>query len=218
MFTILIVDDEVPIANLIRTALSHAGYDCTVVNDGKAAADLIEARDFDLIMLDIMLPYISGYDLMEYIAPLNIPVIFLTAKSDVLDKVKGLRMGADDYIVKPFDPTELVARVEAVLRRYNKGNVPIIAWDVSLAVTNRQVTRSGKSVSLTPREMDLLIILMQNRGKTLYREYLYESVWGEENDMDTRTLDTHIQRLRRKLDWSDKIKTMYKVGYKLEAE
>ena len=218
MYTILIVDDEKPIRELINMTLTDAGYACVTAEDGQVAADLIETRNFDLVLLDIMLPYIDGYELIEYIAPLNMPVIFLTAKSDVVDRVRGLRMGADDYIVKPFEPSELVARVESVLRRVGKGKGLIEHFGVTLNIEERTVMRAGERVSLTPRETDLLIILMQNIGKTLYREYLYESVWGDEGEFDTRTLDTHIQRLRRKLDWNDRIITMYKIGYRLEAK
>ncbi|MDO4566153.1 MAG: response regulator transcription factor [Oscillospiraceae bacterium] len=217
MYTILVVDDEKPLRELIEMTLTNAGYSCTLAADGKAAADLIEERDYDLVLLDIMLPYIDGYELIEYIAPLGIPVIFLTAKSDVVDRVRGLRMGADDYIVKPFEPLELVARVESVLRRNGKTAGNITLWGVELDPAGRQVRRSGALIDLTPRELDLLTVLMQNPGKTLYRELLYEKVWGEPGS-DTRTLDTHIQRLRRKLGWEERIKTLARVGYRLEKE
>lgn len=218
MNRILIVDDERPIRELIKFTLSSAGYECETAADGRQAADLIERQDYDLTLLDIMLPQIDGYELIEYLMPLGVPVIFLTAKGDVADRVKGLRMGADDYIVKPFEPSELVARVESVLRRAGKGQRYIAVGGITLDVDNRTVTKNGEPISLTPRETDLLIILMQNRGKTLFREYLYEQVWGDDSDLDNRTLDTHVQRLRRKLDWGDRIKTMYKVGYRLETD
>jgi DNA-binding response OmpR family regulator len=217
MNPILIVEDEKAIADLLGMTLETAGYRCQIAPDGMAAADLIAERDFDLVLLDIMLPYIDGYELIEYIAPLNIPVIFLTAKSDVVDRVKGLRMGADDYIVKPFEPMELLARVESVLRRYNKDNRMLGAWDVVLDPVDHRVMKAGDEVFLTPREFDLLLLLLRNRGATLYRDYLYEVVW-DGDFVDTRTLDTHIQRLRRKLDWKDKIKSIYKVGYRLEGD
>ncbi len=217
MLKILIVEDEQPIRELILLILSSEGYDCVCAADGETAADLVEENDYDLALLDIMLPGFDGYELIDYMAPLGIPVIFLTAKGDVVDRVKGLRMGADDYIVKPFEPTELCARVAAVLRRAGKGETSITLGDVTLDVAQRKVTRGGQTVDLTPRETDLLILLMQNIGKTLYRELLYEKVWGDSGP-DTRTLDTHIQRLRRKLRWDARIKTLPRIGYRLEKE
>ena len=146
MIKILIVDDEKPICDLIDLNLSSAGYHCVTVQDGLKAIDLIEKEPFDLILLDIMLPGADGYDVMDYIRPLGIPVIFITAKYEVKNRVKGLKLGADDYIVKPFDVVELVARVEAVLRRYHKGERLLSAGDVVVDVEARQVTRGGVPV------------------------------------------------------------------------
>ena len=216
MESILIVEDEPAIADLIALTLSSAGYRFDVAGDGDLAADLISERDYLLVLLDIMLPGLDGYELMEYIQPLGIPVIFLTAKDEVADRVKGLRLGAEDYISKPFEPEELLLRVEAVLRRNNRGSTLMEFLDVTLDPSERLVHRNGIEVSLTPKEFDLLLLLMRNRGKMLYRSYLYESLWGEEIG-DTRTLDTHIQRLRRKLGWNKQIKTFYKTGYRLEV-
>ncbi len=215
---ILIVEDEAPIRNLIKRTMTDAGYACTEAADGQQAADLIEETDYDLVLLDIMLPGVDGFELVEYIAPLGVPVIFLTAKDDVVDKVRGLRLGADDYMVKPFEPAELVARVEAVLRRYGKGTAVLSRGDVTLDIAERVIAQGGRTVDFTAKETDLFVLLMQNPGKTLYREYLYEQVWGPEFDIDTRTLDTHIQRIRRKLGWDETIKTIYGVGYRLERE
>ena len=150
--------------------------------------------------------------------PTGTPVIFITAKGSLGDRVKGLRLGADDYIVKPFEIAELVARVESVLRRTGRGGRMLRAWDVQLDAVARTVTKAGEPVALTPREFDLLEQLIRNRGAALYRDALFERVWGGEMGPDTRTLDLHINRLRKKLGWHDKITTVYKVGYKLEKE
>lgn len=217
MNRILIVEDETTISRLIEVSLKRAGYDCTVANDGVTAADLIEENDFDLALLDIMLPGLDGYDLLEYLRPMGTPVIFITAKSSVKDRVKGLSLGADDYLVKPFEVEELIARVEAVLRRAGRGGQTLTAFDVTLDLAERRVTCGDRVVDLTPREFALLEQLMRNRGAALYRDVLYERVWGGEM-ADTRTLDLHIQRLRKKLDWHDKIETVYRVGYRLKKE
>lgn len=164
-----------------------------------------------------MLPKIDGYELLKYIKEFEIPVIFITAKSQTEDKIKGLNMGADDYITKPFEMGELIARVEAVLRRYNKGIEVQLIDNIEINVVSRSVKKRGKEISLTPKEFDLLVLLVQNKNFALYREVIFEKVWGEELEFETRTLDLHIQRLRKKLDWKDKIKTVYKIGYMLEV-
>lgn len=216
MKKILIVEDEEPISNLIKVNLTAEGYRCTCAFDGKAAADYIEKEDFDLILLDIMLPEINGYELLEYIKPLEVPVIFLTAKSEVDDRIKGLKLGADDYISKPFQVGELLARVEAVLRRYGKAGKKLSLGDVEIDIESRVVYKAGVPVDLTVKEFELLMELIQNKNVALYRDRLYEKVWGEEFSGDTRTLDSHIQRLRKKLNWEDRIKTVFRIGYRLE--
>lgn len=213
---ILVVEDDTAIANLVSMNLKMEGYNCVIADDGQAGADQLEKGSFDLVLLDIMLPKINGYELLEYIRPSGTPVIFLTAKGNVSDRIKGLRMGADDYIVKPFQIGELTARVEAVLRRYGKLNRKIILDDVEIDVVSRIVTKAGDVVELTTKEFDLLVELVQNRNVAMYRDRLYERVWGEEFMGDTRTLDSHIQRLRRKLGWEDRIKTVFRIGYRLE--
>ena len=217
MNRILIVEDETNIARLIQMSLSRAGYSCTVLNDGMEAANCIEQNSFDLALLDIMLPGLDGYALLEYLRPMGTPVIFITAKSALKDRVQGLRLGADDYLVKPFEIEELMARVETVLRRTGKGGRVLTAFDVELDTVSRTVTKGGKPLDLTPLEFGLLEQLMRNRGAALYRDVLYERVWGGEM-ADTRTLDLHIQRLRKKLGWQDRIETVYKVGYRLKKE
>lgn len=218
MNKILIVEDEAAISDLIKIELELQGYKCEVANDGELAADYIEKNNYDLILLDIMLPQIDGYELLEYIKQVSqTPVIFLTAKSQTKDKIKGLHEGADDYITKPFEIGELIARIEAVLRRYNKGNENQVIDDVTINVIARTVKKDDRIIYLTPKEFDLLMLLVQNKNFALYRETIFEKVWGEELEFETRTLDLHIQRLRKKLDWKDKIKTVYKIGYMLEV-
>ncbi len=216
MIRILVVDDEKPICDLIDINLSAAGYDCKTVQDGLAAIDLIEREDFDLILLDIMLPGADGFDIMEYIRPLKVPVIFITAKSDVRDKIKGLKLGAEDYLVKPFDVLELMARVEVVLRRYSKTEQVLKAGDVTVDLEARKVNRGGKQVVLTNKEYGLLVLFIQNKNVALFKETLYEKVWKDEYIADSRTLELHVQRLRRKMGWEKNLVAVYKVGYRLE--
>lgn len=215
MDPILIVDDEPAIADLVALTLEQAGYPCIVCHDGLQAAGLLEAGRFSLAVLDIMLPGANGYELKEYIGA-DIPVIFLTAKTAVPDRVLGLNLGAQDYICKPFEPPELAARVEAALRRTGRGKNVLTAFGVTLDPERRRVKKGGTDVPLTPREYDLLEMLLRNRGATLYRDALYEHAWGELADDGSRTLDLHIQRLRKKLGWKDEIRTFYKIGYLLE--
>lgn len=215
MLKILIVEDEKPISDLIRLNLTKAGYECTTAYDGQVAADLLEDHIYDLILLDIMLPGINGYELMEYIRPMGIPVIFITAKNSLDDRMKGLTSGAEDYLVKPFEVVELLARINIVLRRYNKTETELHFKDLDIDVENRTVTREGNAIELTPKEFDLLTMFVRNLNITLYRERLYESVWEAEWMGDTRTLDLHVQRLRRKLGLKENLKSVYNMGYRL---
>ena len=217
MINILIIEDDHAISNLIRLNLSARGYNCTVVDDGLSAADLLEENTmFDLILLDIMLPNIDGYELMEYIKPLGIPVIFLTAKGGLDDRVKGLTSGAEDYIVKPFEIIELLARINIVLRRYNKTDSIIKFMDITIDSENRIIKKDGEEINLTPLEFDLFLLLARNMNTTLFRDTIYEKVWGKSDVGDTRTLDLHIRRLRSKLGLSRELKTIYGTGYRLD--
>ena len=218
MRPILIVEDERPIADLIELTLTGAGYICEQVNDGEAAADQIAEHDYELAVLDIMLPKVDGYELLGYLRSTGTPVIFVTAKTALKDRVRGLHEGADDYLTKPFEPLELVARVESVLRRTGRANVILQAFGVELDPAGRTVTQNGKPVHLSPREFELLELLMRNRGMTLYREVLYERLWGDDDTFDTRPLDLCITRLRKKLGWKNEICTVFRVGYRLEKE
>ena len=215
MTEILIVEDDRQIAELIRVNLASEGYVCTCIHNGVEAADILEKRRFDLILLDIMLPGIDGYELMEYIRPLKIPVIFLTAKTQVNDIVKGLRLGAEDYLTKPFDIMELLARVETVLRRYNKKDSVLTCGDVKVDLLSRTVAKNGAEIRLTAKEYELLLLFIRNRNIALFRDRIYESVWKEEYMGNSRTVDLHVQRLRRKLGWEEKISAVYKIGYRL---
>ena len=216
MIKILIIEDEEPISNLIKLHLSAAGYYCVCKNNGIDGTDAIDAETFDLILLDIMLPGADGYELMAYIRPLCIPVIFITAKHEVKDRVKGLRLGADDYLVKPFDVIELLARVETVLRRYHKTEKIIDICGVQIDFEARTVIKDGRHVDVTAKEFDLLALFIKNKNIALFRETIYEKVWGQAYMGDSRTVDLHIQRLRKKLGWSNLLVTVYKVGYRLE--
>lgn len=219
MYSIFVVEDDMAIANLLYMELRDAGYCPVCANDGKQAADILEIRnDFDLVLLDIMLPEINGYELLEYIKPTGTPVIFLTAKQALEDRIQGLKMGADDYIVKPFQSREVIARIDAVLRRCGK-NVNQLAYaDVSLDLESRKVFQNDEQIELTVKEFDLLVELIRNKNIALSRNQLYEKVWKEPFLGDTRTLDTHIQRLRRKLGWEAYIKTVFRIGYRLEEQ
>ena len=216
MIKILVVEDELPISKLIEMNLTDAGYECTCAYDGLRAADLIEENVYDLILLDIMLPGLNGYELFEYIKPQNIPVIFITAKAALGDRVRGLHLGAEDYIVKPFEVLELLARVEVVLRRYNKSQRTLNYGDVAIDTTGMIVTKAGQEIKLTPKEFDLATLFVRNRNITLSRERLFEIVWGSDYDCDTRTLDLHVLRIRKKLGWDKCLKTIHRIGYRLE--
>ena len=217
MYQILVVEDDKVSSHLLYMELQDEGYRCTCAYDGKCAADMLEEEnDFDLVLLDIMLPEIDGYELLEYIKPMRKPVIFLTAKDEADDRIRGLKLGADDYITKPFQSGEVLARVEAVLRRCGKTREKINFADVMIDLESRKVMQKDREVVLTVKEFDLLVELIENKNIALYRSTLYEKVWKEPFTGDTRTLDTHIQRLRKKLGWERYIKTVFRIGYRLE--
>ena len=214
---ILIVEDEKPISDLMRLSLHKAGYRTTCAFDGIQAADLLEKTAFDLVLLDVMLPGASGFELMEYLRPMGTPVIFITAKNSLNDRVRGLRMGAEDYIVKPFEGLELLARVDVVLRRYNKTEAVLEIGGLRIDTVAMQVTRGGAPVPLTRKEYEILLLFARNPGVALYRETIYERVWEEEFPYGSRTVDLHIQRLRKKVGWEDRLLAVNKVGYRLEV-
>ena len=195
---ILVVEDNLAINKLLVRTLEKNGYTVYSVFTGKEAADIIEQQEFDLALLDIMLPEIDGYEVFAYMREYDLPVIFLTAKDQISDRVSGLRSGAEDYITKPFDLEELLARVEVVLRRNGKSS-------------------SNKAVSLTPKEYELLLYLIRNKAIILPREKIYQKIWGREEEPNSRTLDLHIQRIRNKLQLGQDLRTIYGVGYLLEG-
>ena len=218
MIKILIVEDEKPIADLLDMSLTAAGYHCDWVDNGLDAADAVEETLYDLILLDVMLPGSDGFELMEYFAPLHIPVIFTTARDSLKDRIKGLKLGADDYIVKPFEIAELLARVETVLRRCHKTDSLLSLDDVTVDTQSRVVTKAGQTVPLTAKEYNLLLLFLQNKNIALFRETIYERVWENDYMGDSRTVDLHVQRLRKKLGWQERIAAVYKVGYRLEVK
>lgn len=214
---VLIVEDEPALADLIAMHLSMAGYESAHVDNGNDARASIHREQPDLVLLDVMLPGRDGFAVMEQIRPLDVPVIFLTAKDGLLDKVKGLNLGADDYIVKPFQALELISRIEAVLRRTKpQMNVARIA-DVEMHLEEHTVYRGGVPVELTAKEFLLLETLWKNRNIALTRDRLIELVWGYDYLGDTRTVDVHIQRLRSKLGLSEQLRTIHRLGYRLEV-
>lgn len=215
---ILIVEDEKPISDLLKLSLTGSGYQCTCVYDGTTAADLIDAEAFDLILLDVMLPGLSGFELMDYIRDLGIPVIFLTAKNAVNDRVKGLRMGAEDYVIKPFEIMELLARVEGVLRRHGKLQTVITIGGLEINTLSMQVTHDGVPVPLTKKEYDILLLFARNPNIVLYKSTIYQQVWGGEYPESTRTVELHVQRMKKKVGWNDRLKPVYSVGYRLEVQ
>ena len=216
MIKILIVDDEKPICDLIDLNLSAAGYFCKSVQDGMKAIELIEKETFDLILLDIMLPGVDGFDIMEYIRPLKIPVIFITAKGDVKDRVKGLRLGAEDYLVKPFDFDELLARVRAMTRKRTPHASSVITiGDLTLDTKTHAVTRGGKSIELSAREYTILEYMCMNPGVVLSREKIEDHIWNYDYSGGSNVVDVYISYLRKKID-ADRpalIRTVRGAGY-----
>lgn len=197
MALILIVEDEMPINILINRNLKLVGHECISVYDGEGVLEIIQRYTFDLILLDIMLPKMNGYEVLETVKEMDIPVIFLTSKSSLSDRVKGLTLGADDYIVKPFEMLELQARVEAVLRRTNKEQKFFVLNNVRVDLDGRQAFLNNKLVDITPQEFDLLVVLIRNRNIALSRDKLLELAWGYDFEGDTRTVDVHITKLRK---------------------
>lgn len=213
---IMIVEDEEHIGLMIEATLALGGYECERCTDGVGAVERIRQGAFDLILLDVMLPGLDGFEVMERIADLAVPVIFLTAMGSVSQKVKGLHLGAEDYIVKPFETLELLARVEVALRRANRAVTLLQYAGIVQNLESHTVLLNGEAVVLSPKEFDLLRVFLQNRNLALSREKLLSMVWGYEFEGETRTVDIHVQRLRQKLHLQDKIVTLPRVGYRLE--
>ena len=214
------VEDDASIRDIEVYALQSTGFEAKGFEDGTSFWEALRTGRPELVVLDVMLPGIDGMELLRRMradaALSDIPVVMATAKGAEYDKIRGLDLGADYYLTKPFGVMELVSCVKAVLRRCGKAQGTLAAFDVVLDPAARRVTRSGTPLHLTPREFDLLEVLLRNRGIVLYREVLYERVWGLDAEYDSRTLDLHIQRLRKKLGWKNEIRTVFRVGYVLE--
>jgi len=215
MAHILIVEDDKPINGLIKKNLELVGHTCVSVYDGDAVSIAVENARYDLILLDVMLPGRDGFEIIQDIQG-TVPIIFLTARGTVQDRVLGLRHGADDYIVKPFDMLELTARIESVLRRTQKTEKSFKLGEVTVDLAGRQAYYEGVLVDFTPQEYSLVETLIKNRNIALSRDKLLEIAWGYDYGGDTRTVDVHIHSIRKKLGWEKVVKTVYKLGYRLE--
>ena len=216
-YRILIVEDDKSISDLLCMNLSVAGYHCDAAEDGKQAVQMIHGSSYDLAILDIMLPEIDGFALYEHMSTKGIPVIYLSAKTDIQSKVKGLRIGAEDYLTKPFEVLELLVRVEKVLKR-NECSQNVYRMDnVAIHEKEHMVLLDGNPVELKPMEYSLLLMLVRHPNMVFSREQLLQEVWGDWYFGETRTVDNHIAILRKKLNWSEKIVTVHRVGYKLEV-
>ena len=224
---LLIADDNRTILDILKTVAEAAGCETVLATDGEAALRLFRAGGFDAVLLDVMMPKLDGFDVCKKIrAESDVPILMITARGDDYDRIMGLDIGADDYIVKPFSPAEVMARVRAVLRRLDRGAAGgagkvLRAGNLSLDVEGCRASVNGEAVALTHKEFDLLLLLMENKGRAFSREHLLDSLWGYDYMGDTRTVDTHIKRLRAKLTKTPpegwQIKTVWGVGYAFEA-
>ncbi len=220
---VLIVDDDENISEVIDMYLKSSGYNTKIALNGKEAQDLYVEYNPDIVLLDVMIPYMDGIDILKWIRKQKeTPVIMITAKGDTFDKVLALEIGADDYIVKPFEPKELLARVKAVLRRYSSENSKaeiIKLSDLSIDSTSYKVVYNGEEIKMPPKEFELLYYLASNKNKVFTRDQLLCEVWGYDYPGDSRTVDVHIKRLREKLNSGEQweIQTVWGVGYKFEV-
>ena len=212
---ILIVEDDTVINELMGRCLSVNGHDCLSAHSGREALSVLGEASPDLVLLDINLPDMDGFALMERLV--DVPVIYVTARGEISDRVRGLNGGAEDYIVKPFDVQELIARVNVVLRRYQKEDDHFSLGEVAVDIKNYKVYSGGKEIELKKQEFELLKALIINKNITLTREQLLNTAWGWDYEGEERTVDVHIRRLRKKLHWEKYIKTVYKIGYRLET-
>lgn len=218
MARICIVEDDLHIAQMIEATLTMMNYDCVRCEDGKQAVETILNNRFDLILLDIMLPELDGFGVLEKIRSREIPVIFLTAMGSVSDKVRGLRLGAEDYIVKPFEAIELLARIEVVLRRFHTDESSILQYDeIQVDIQRHTVTKDGEEVTLTPKQFDVLVFLMKHVDLAVSRDQLLSAVWGYEFEGESRTVDIHVQQVRKKMGLQGRLVTISKLGYRLES-
>ena len=217
MSSILIVEDDPNIAKLMEATVAIGGYESEVCNNGAEAFEKIEHEKFDLILLDVMLPEMSGFEIMRQRTNTEAPVIFITAKQELTDKVRGLRLGAEDYIVKPFEAMELLARIEVILRQVKRTERTYHYGDITVNVEEHTCKCGGEDVYLTPKEFEVLVFFIQHKDVAISRDRLLAAVWGFEYEGESRTIDIHIQQLRKKLNLKDKLVTIPKLGYRLES-
>ena len=217
MIRILIVEDDANIAKLIEATVAIGGYEGIVCSNGAEAFRKMEQEAYDLVLLDVMLPDMSGFEIMRNRTNTDTPVIFITAKQELTDKVRGLRLGAEDYIVKPFEAMELLARIEVILRRVKKVERTYTYGDISVNVEEHTCKCRGADVYLTPKEFEVLVFFLQHKDVAISRDRLLAAVWGFEYEGETRTVDIHIQQLRKKLNLKERLVTIPKLGYRLES-
>ena len=216
MKTILIIEDDISIARLIKTYVSFAGYEAAIAPDGELALVMLGEEKYNLVILDLMLPHVDGEMVLETIKKLRLPVFVVSAKSSLVDRVRLLRAGADDYITKPFESADLIARIEAVLRRTERSFGVLEFGDIAMDIDRHVVLKGGREVDITPKEFDLLQYFLENRNKVVKREELSAHVWGQEYLESSRTVEIHVQRLRKKMGLNEELRTVTKVGYILE--
>lgn len=212
---ILIVEDDENIAKYIQTCLSLGGYQSDICDNGQTSVEVISNRRYDLVLLDIMLPGLDGFEVLERIKAYGIPTIFLTAMQEITDKVQGLKAGAEDYIVKPFEALELLARVEVALRRNPKHSCAVLYDHIEMDLEKHTVKKDGSDVALTPKEFDVLAFFLQHQDMVVSREKLLSMIWGYTFQGETRTVDTHVQQVRKKLGLQGALIAVPKYGYKL---
>ncbi len=217
MYKILVIEDEENIASFIKMELVYEGYEVDNSYDGKEGLEKALNGKYDLIILDLMIPNLNGLEVCRRVRKVkNIPIIMLTARDSVMDKVSGFQMGADDYVVKPFAIEELLARIEALLRRVNNSSesINLIEFkDIVINIESRTVECNGKQINLTTKEYELLLYLVKNKNKVLTRDYLIENIWGYDYDGENNVVDVYIRHLRSKLNKDDYIQTVRGVGY-----
>jgi DNA-binding response OmpR family regulator len=216
MAEILIVEDDAHINELMKRNLQLVGHKCTQCFDGSEVLKTMYEKEFDLVLLDVMLPGISGFDLISKLE--GTPVIFVTAKGELEDKLQGLSLGAEDYIVKPFEILELIARVGVVLKRFGRNDTVIKIDDIEIDMKQHIVTKSNVIINLKPQEFRLLEVLVYNKNLALSREKLLDMAWGYDYVGETKTVDVHIRKLRQKLGLENYIKTVSKIGYRFELK
>lgn len=217
MIKILIVEDDINISKMIQTTTEIAGYTSTICHNGIEALELINSNNFDLVLLDVMLPGMDGFDIISN-KQSDTPVIFITAKQDISDKVTGLKLGAEDYIVKPFEAMELLARIEVVLRRYSKDKNILVYNDITINLNEHTCKFKNEFISLTPKEFELIVFFIKHQNIVITRARLLSDIWGYEFEGESRTIDIHIQQLRKKLDLKANLITIPRLGYKLNRK